>query len=535
VSEPAEQIERSAALIERLLRDPELRRRFRADPGAVLDDHGLPELGGQMRNGGRALLTLESRESRSSLAGVMVAAAAEGVDFAHVAERAAPGLEHDAGQAVDRFVRSLSRHPHPHHRASAPGKAKLEAGANIPPLASDAPASAPSGAGPATAQAGAPVGAGQAGAAAGAGQAGGAAVAGQAGAPVGAGQAGPPAGAGQVELPQRPPSGPGSWGQQDPPAHLRARSAHFHENPGAPADVPVAPGSHWDVLRYPGDAAAPRQIAAWMGATARRAGLPAELPVMAALTESGMRNLPYGDADSVGYFQMRSGIWDHGPYAGYLQHPELQLSWFIEHALAARSQDPALAQGSDGWGEWIANVEQPAAQYRYRYQLQLDAARELLRGAELTPAPAPVHHISVGVEALHVALHYLGTPYQWGGSSPSTGFDCSGLVQFAYSHEGIRLPRVAADQFNVGIHVPRDDLRPGDAVFFADSTGYVHHVGMYVGNGRFVNAPQTGEDVKISSLSDPYFAAQYAGARRYTAAALGDPSKYARTLPTVKG
>jgi hypothetical protein len=72
-------------------------------------------------------------------------------------------------------------------------------------------------------------------------------------------------------------------------------------------------------------------------------------------------------------------------------------------------------------------------------------------------------------------------------------------------------------------------------VFFADSTGYVHHVGLYAGNGRFVNAPQTGEDVKISSLSDPYFAARYAGARRYTQAALGDPSKYARTLPTVKG
>jgi hypothetical protein len=161
----------------------------------VLDDHGLPELAGQMRGGRRALLTLESRESRSSLAGVMVAAAAEGVDFAHVAERAAPGLEHDAGKAVDRFVRSLSSH-HPHYRASAPGRAKLDAGANIPPLASGAPASG--GAGAVTAQAGAPVGAGQPGAGVGAGQSGAAVGAGQTGAAVGAGQAGAAVGAGQT-------------------------------------------------------------------------------------------------------------------------------------------------------------------------------------------------------------------------------------------------------------------------------------------------------------------------------------------------
>jgi cell wall-associated NlpC family hydrolase len=69
-------------------------------------------------------------------------------------------------------------------------------------------------------------------------------------------------------------------------------------------------------------------------------------------------------------------------------------------------------------------------------------------------------------------------------------------------------------------------------VFFADSTGYVHHVGLYVGDGKFINAPQTGEDVKISSLSEPYFAQQYAGARRFVASAAA-ATNYARTLPTV--
>ena len=91
---------------------------------------------------------------------------------------------------------------------------------------------------------------------------------------------------------------------------------------------------------------------------------------------------------------------------------------------------------------------------------------------------------------------------------------------------------MAVDQFHTGIPIARNALRPGDAVFFADSSGYVHHMGLYVGNGQFINAPRTGEDVKISSLSDLYFASQYAGARRF-GATLGDPSRYARTLPTV--
>jgi cell wall-associated NlpC family hydrolase len=197
-----------------------------------------------------------------------------------------------------------------------------------------------------------------------------------------------------------------------------------------------------------------------------------------------------------------------------------------------RQQDPAVAQSSGAWGEWIADIERPAAPYRYRYQLQLQAAQQLLGGANLTPVAAQPAE-SVGHEALSVAMRYIGTPYQWGGSSPATGFDCSGLVQYAYEQEGIQLPRVAAEQFDVGVPVSRNDLRPGDAVFFQDPNGYVHHVGLYVGDGKFIDAPETGEDVRIDSLSEPYFAEQFAGARRYTAAALGNPATYARTLPTV--
>jgi cell wall-associated NlpC family hydrolase len=288
-----------------------------------------------------------------------------------------------------------------------------------------------------------------------------------------------------------------------------------------------------------------------MGAAAQRAGLPPELPVMASLTEAGLHNLPYGDRDSMGFFQMRLSIWDSGQYAGYPSNPELQLEWFINHALAVQQQYPELAQNPDSWGQWIADVEQPAAQYRYRYQLQLDEARSLLAGANLQPstqAPAPAQpadaaaaavpaappvQIAAGEEALGVAMRYIGTPYKWGGSDPATGFDCSGLVQYAYAQEGVQLPRVAAEQFDVGIPVPRDRLQPGDAVFFADPNGYVHHVGLYIGGGRFVDAPETGQNVQIDSLSNPYFAEQYAGARRYTAAALVDPKRFARTIPTV--
>ena len=148
-------------------------------------------------------------------------------------------------------------------------------------------------------------------------------------------------------------------------------------------------------------------VAHWLASGAREAGLPGELPVMAALVESGLRNLPYGHADSVGLFQMRLGIWNRGAYEGYLARPELQLRWFVEHALAVRDArraagDADFGEDPAGWGAWIADIERPFAAYRGRYALRLDEARTLL--ALPAPAVAPFElGLTVGGAATPVA------------------------------------------------------------------------------------------------------------------------------------
>jgi cell wall-associated NlpC family hydrolase len=105
-----------------------------------------------------------------------------------------------------------------------------------------------------------------------------------------------------------------------------------------------------------------------------------------------------------------------------------------------------------------------------------------------------------------IALQYLGVPYVWGGASPS-GFDCSGLTMYAYAKVGVYLPHNAAMQYGMGTPVTRSQLAPGDLVFFNG----LSHVGMYIGGGRFVHAPHTGDVVKISSLSEYWYAATYVG------------------------
>jgi cell wall-associated NlpC family hydrolase len=123
----------------------------------------------------------------------------------------------------------------------------------------------------------------------------------------------------------------------------------------------------------------------------------------------------------------------------------------------------------------------------------------------LAPAPDARYGGAVGI-----AMQYLGVPYLWGGASPSSGFDCSGFTMYVYAQLGVSLPHHAASQYNMGTPVSKDQLQAGDLVFFNG----LGHMGMYIGGGQFIHAPHSGDVVKISSLSDSWYARTWVGAKR---------------------
>jgi cell wall-associated NlpC family hydrolase len=142
-----------------------------------------------------------------------------------------------------------------------------------------------------------------------------------------------------------------------------------------------------------------------------------------------------------------------------------------------------------------------------------------------TPFPrAPVaewsartaEHAAIGSAALAVALAERGVPYRLGGDSPASGFDCSGLVRYAYERQGIELPRTVADQYDVGAHVDRDDIQAGDLVFFSTVTRGASHVGIAVDATTFVHAPDTGSVVRVEHFDTRYWRQRFKGARRIT-------------------
>ncbi|MHB8073520.1 C40 family peptidase [Desulfosporosinus fructosivorans] len=111
------------------------------------------------------------------------------------------------------------------------------------------------------------------------------------------------------------------------------------------------------------------------------------------------------------------------------------------------------------------------------------------------------------------AKQYLGVKYQWGGTTPQTGFDCSGYVSYVFSQNGISLPRVSRDQYTVGTQVAFSDLQPGDLVFFSFAgDGIVSHVGIYLGEGQFINA-SSSKGVTVYEIGS-YWKSVYVGARR---------------------
>ncbi|MDQ3672467.1 MAG: NlpC/P60 family protein [Actinomycetota bacterium] len=136
-----------------------------------------------------------------------------------------------------------------------------------------------------------------------------------------------------------------------------------------------------------------------------------------------------------------------------------------------------------------------------------DVATPAVDLGETSLPSAPPPDGTQASQVIAIAMQYLGVPYVWGGASPSTGFDCSGLTSYAYAQIGISLPHHAASQYGLGIPVSYEDLQPADLVFFHG----LGHMGMYIGGDQFIHAPHTGDVVKISTLSSY---SGYVGARR---------------------
>jgi hypothetical protein len=221
---------------------------------------------------------------------------------------------------------------------------------------------------------------------------------------------------------------------------------------------------------YPGDEADKARIARWMARGAAGGGLPHELPVMAGLTESGLQNLRGGSFS--GYFGMSRAL-NRGDYRGFPRNPDLQMRWFTDTARLVRQRrvaegraDPAKDPSS--WGNWIADVERPARQYRSRYQTHLDEARDLVGGKCAAPESG-----DTAPPRLRVRIATAQQPLGTGGITLSARCPDNDCLLGATVEIGDRVRRVSAREPSVHgytsmlIRVPRDarrKLRRGDRV-----------------------------------------------------------------------
>lgn len=135
-------------------------------------------------------------------------------------------------------------------------------------------------------------------------------------------------------------------------------------------------------------------------------------------------------------------------------------------------------------------------------------------GSGRAAAPAGEEPASKGEQAVRFALGAVGTPYRWAGESPTTGFDCSGLVRWAYGRVGIDVPHSSYALYDIGRRVPVSRMAPGDMLFFDG----LSHMGLYAGNGRMVHSPSTGRTVEVVRLDATYYGSRLVGVRRVVSA-----------------
>jgi cell wall-associated NlpC family hydrolase len=139
-------------------------------------------------------------------------------------------------------------------------------------------------------------------------------------------------------------------------------------------------------------------------------------------------------------------------------------------------------------------------------------------GPRIESTASAEHRSSAATELVIRSLSMLGVNYKWGGNSPDTGLDCSGLVRFVYEETlGKVLPRRSVEMSREGESVDRHELKPGDLVFFNTLRRAFSHVGIYIGNNQFVHAPSRGKQVRVESLESSYWAKRFNGARRLLA------------------
>ncbi|WP_229591500.1 C40 family peptidase [Pseudodesulfovibrio sediminis] len=132
-----------------------------------------------------------------------------------------------------------------------------------------------------------------------------------------------------------------------------------------------------------------------------------------------------------------------------------------------------------------------------------------------TPAVRATPDTKQAAAIVRTASVLKGAPYKWGGYSPETGFDCSGLIWFVYHQHGINLPRMSWQQFGVGTAIHKSEIRPGDLVFYkVNKSGKTLHVGIVTDRGTFIHAPSSGKQVMESNLNLQYWKRHYIGARR---------------------